>query len=57
MKGGENMLRIYKMPDGLTYQFEESEAPAVAVLVEKKAVEPSNKAVKPANKSRKVVKK
>ncbi len=51
------MLRIYKMPDGLTYQFEESEAPAVAVLVEKKAVEPSNKAVKPANKSRKVVKK
>lgn len=54
------MLRIYKMPNGKTYQFEETKAPDGAVLVETeiKAVEPSNKAVKkPANKTRKAVKK
>lgn len=50
------MLKIYKMPNGKTYQFEESEAPAGAVEV-KKAVEPSNKAKKPANKAGKAVKK
>lgn len=60
LKGGEIMLRIYKMPNGKTYQFEETKAPDGAVLVETeiKAVEPSNKAVKkPANKTRKAVKK
>ncbi len=41
------------MPNGHIYQFEESEAPAEAVLVEKKAAEPANKAKKPANKAKK----
>ena len=55
-KGGENMLKNYKMPNGHTYQYEEGEQPECAVEV--KVVEPSDKAVKkPANKSRKVVKK
>ena len=47
------MLKKYTMPNGRTYQFEESEAPAEAVLVEKKAAEPANKARKPANKAKK----
>lgn len=47
------MMKIYKMPNGRTYQFEESEAPAEAVLVEKKAAEVPNKARKPANKAKK----
>jgi hypothetical protein len=47
------MLKIYRMPNGHTYQFEESEAPAEAVLVEKKAAEPANKAKKPVNKAKK----
>ena len=49
------MLKIYKMPNGRTYQFEESEAPAGAVLVEPKVPEkkatPKNKAVTPKNKA------
>lgn len=50
------MLKIYKMPNGHIYQYEEGEQPEGAVEV--KAVEPSeNKAVKPANKARKAVKK
>lgn len=51
------MLKIYEMPNGKKYRFKEGEAPAGAVLVGQKAVEPSNKAVKPANKARKAVKK
>lgn len=47
------MMRIYIMPNGHMYQFEESEAPAEAVLVEKKAAEPANKAKKPTNKAKK----
>ena len=34
------MLRIYKMPNGRTYQFEEGEQPADAVLVERLAEQP-----------------
>ena len=49
------MLKIYKLSNGRTYQFEEGKQPAGAVEV-KKAVEPSDKAVKPANKARKAVK-
>ena len=41
------------MPNGHMYQFEESEAPAEAVLVEQKAEEAKNKAKKPANKAKK----
>lgn len=55
LKGGENMLKIYKMPNGHEYQYEEGTQPEGAVEV-KKAVEPSDKAVKPANKARKAVK-
>lgn len=54
MKGGNNMMRIYRMPNGHMYQFEESEAPSCAVLVEQKAVEEfPNKAKKPVNKAKK----
>jgi len=49
------MLKIYKMPNGHEYQYEEGTQPEGAVEV-KKAVEPSDKAVKPANKARKAVK-
>ncbi len=50
------MLRIYRMPNGRTFQFEEKEAPAEAVLIEQKAPEkkaaaPKNKAVTPKNKA------
>ena len=34
------MLRIYKMPNGRTYRFEEGEQPADAVLVERSAEQP-----------------
>ena len=34
------MLRIYKMPDGRTYRFEEGDQPADAVLVERAAEQP-----------------
>lgn len=34
------MLRIYKLPNGRTYQFEEGEQPADAVLVERSAEQP-----------------
>ena len=34
------MLRIYKMPDGRTYRYEEGDQPADAVLVEKSAEKP-----------------
>lgn len=48
------MMRIYRMPNGHMYQFEESEAPSCAVLVEQKAVEEfPNKAKKPVNKAKK----
>lgn len=47
------MLKIYRMPNGRTYQYEETEAPAGAVLVEPEKKAPKAKAVKPANKSRK----
>lgn len=42
------MLKIYKLPNGRTYQFEEGQAPAGAVPIEKvKAKKPVNKARKP----------
>ncbi len=47
------MLKKYRMPNGRTYQFEESEAPASAMIVEEKAEKAANKAKKPANKARK----
>jgi len=34
------MLRIYMMPDGRTYRYEEGDQPADAVLVEKAAEAP-----------------
>ena len=34
------MLRVYKLPNGRTYQFEEGEQPADAVLVERFAEQP-----------------
>lgn len=34
------MLRIYKLQNGRTYQFEEGEQPADAVLVERAAEQP-----------------
>lgn len=47
------MLKKYRMPNGRTYQFEESEAPASAVIVEAKVKEPENKTKKPVNKAKK----
>lgn len=44
------MLKIYKLPNGRTYQFDEGQAPAGAVPIEKvvaKAKKPVNKARKP----------
>lgn len=50
------MLKNYLMPNGHIYQYEESEAPASAVLYEPK--KEKVKAVKPpANKARKVANK
>ena len=34
------MLRIYKLPDGRTYRYEEGDQPADAVLVEQSAEQP-----------------
>ncbi|MBR3158446.1 MAG: hypothetical protein IKF14_05000 [Atopobiaceae bacterium] len=34
------MLRIYKMPNGRTYQFNDGEQPADAILVERLAEQP-----------------
>lgn len=34
------MLRIYKMPDGRTYRYEEGDQPADAVLVERSTEQP-----------------
>ena len=34
------MLRIYRMPNGRTYQYEEGEQPECAVLVEKSPEQP-----------------
>lgn len=49
------MLKIYRMPNGRTFQFEENDVPAGAVLVEPKAQEkkvtPKNKTVTPKNKA------
>ena len=47
------MLKIYRMPNGRTFQFEEKEAPEGAVLVnpEAKKASPKNKAVIPKNKA------
>jgi len=47
---GAHMLKEYVWR-GYTWQFEESEAPHDAVLLEK-ANRPANKAMKPANKAR-----
>lgn len=60
------MLKKYKMPNGRTYQFEESKAPECAVPVTQaekkvepleKAAEPETKAIEPKNKARKAAKK
>jgi hypothetical protein len=34
------MMRVYKLPNGRTYQFEEGKQPADAVLVERAAEQP-----------------
>ena len=34
------MLRVYKLPNGRTYRYEEGEQPADAVLVERSAEKP-----------------
>lgn len=63
------MMKVYIMPNGRKYRYNEQDAPACAVLFkpepakeesiepEMKAVEPKNKAVKPANKTKKAAKK
>ena len=50
---GAYMLRIYRSPDGYTFQYEEGTQPEGYELVEQKAAKPSNKAKKPANKAKK----
>lgn len=49
------MLKIYRMPNGRTFQFEDNDVPEGAVLVEpevpEKKVTPKNKAVTPKNKA------
>ena len=47
------MLKIYRMPNGRTFQFDEKDAPEDAVLVkpETKKATPKNKAVIPKNKA------
>ena len=47
------MLKIYKMPNGRTYQFEEGKEPADAVPFERVVAKAEAKAKKPANKARK----
>ena len=34
------MLRVYKMPDGRTYRYEEGDQPECAVLVERSVEQP-----------------
>ena len=52
------MLKLYTMPDGSMFQYEEGTQPTCAVEYDQKAVEkPANKAVEPENKSKKVSKK
>ena len=53
------MIRVYKMPNGKKYRFEETDAPAEAVLVEKAKAKPvpQKKAKKPVNKARKAANK
>lgn len=58
------MLKIYQMPNGHRYQYEEGTQPEGAILCEpkkaepeEKAAKPKNKAAKPANKTRKAAKK
>ena len=58
------MLKVYKMPNGRRYRFDESNVPQEAILVgqkqkepEKKPAKKSNKAKKPANKAKKAEKK
>ena len=59
------MLKVYKMPNGRKYRFEEGNAPAGAILIsaETKPTEPAKKeapakkATKPANKARKAANK
>ena len=49
------MLRVYKLPDGRTYQFEEGDQPADAVLVERSAEQsetPEKRASKAASRKR-----
>jgi len=46
------MLKIYRMPNGRIFQFEENDAPKEAVLVEEeKKAAPKNKARTPKNKA------
>lgn len=47
------MLKKYKMPNGRTYQFEESEAPANAKLVGEKKADKANKSKSASNKAKK----
>jgi len=47
------MLKIYKMPNGRKYQFDENSAPKEAVLVTKEKVAEVKTAPKPANKAKK----
>lgn len=49
------MLRVYKMPNGRTYQFEEGKQPECAVLIERSAEQsetPENRAEKAASRKR-----
>ena len=59
------MLKVYKMPNGRRYRFDDSDVPEGAVLVGEKPKAPakkatpkkSNKAKSPANKAKKAAKK
>lgn len=49
------MLRVYKMPNGKTYRYEEGDQPADAVLVERASEQPEtpeNRASKAASRRR-----
>lgn len=46
------MLKLYRMPSGRVFQFEDKDVPAEAVLLgQKKKEAPKNKAVRPKNKA------
>ena len=46
------MLKLYRMPNGRVFQFEDKDVPAGAVpLGQKKKEAPKNKAVRPKNKA------